>query len=71
MEAHFIDWDGSHLPSGLQRLPPGRYIVERVDETLEMTEEEDNGIRQALDDMAAGNRVSLEDALAKLRPPKE
>jgi len=35
--AILIEWDGTHLPEGLRQLPPGRYLVEYVEELDELT----------------------------------
>lgn len=58
--AHVVDWDGEHLPVEMRSLPPGRYLVERLDEALALTPEEEAGIREALASLDAGRGRSLE-----------
>lgn len=54
-----IHWNGKDLPEELRELPAGRYFVEAVDEVLELTEEEEEGIRRALASLYAGQRRTL------------
>jgi hypothetical protein len=67
VEALVIEWDGSEVPRELRELPPGRYLLEPLDDLLVLTPEEDAGIREAMDDLDAGNGIPLEDVLAELR----
>jgi hypothetical protein len=67
VEAVVIEWDGSEVPRELRELPPGRYLLEPLDELLLLTPEEDAGIQEAIEDLDAGNGIPLEDALAEIR----
>ena len=67
MRATIIEWDGTQLPEELRKLPPGRYVIEYVEELDELTPEEDAGIRAALDDLEAGHEISYEEAMRELR----
>lgn len=58
--AHVVDWDGEHVPTELRSLPPGRYLVERLDEAVALTPEEEEGIREAMSSLEAGRGRSLE-----------
>lgn len=49
-----LDWNGGDLPDELRQLPAGRYVVESVDDAPELTEDEEEGIRQALASLRAG-----------------
>ena len=49
-----LTWNGKDLPAELHELPAGRYLVEAVDESPTLTEEEDEGLRQALASLRAG-----------------
>jgi hypothetical protein len=60
--AHVVDWDGEHVPAELRSLPPGRYLVERLDEAVALTPEEEEGIREAMASLEAGHGRSLEAA---------
>lgn len=58
--AHVVDWDGEHVPAEMRSLPPGRYVVQPLDEAVTLTPEEEEGIRRALASIAAGRGRSLE-----------
>ena len=58
--AFVVDWDGEHLPDAMRSLPPGRYVVQPLDEAGALTPEEEEGIRRALASIEAGRRRSLE-----------
>lgn len=62
-----IEWNGTELPEALRSLPPGRYLIEPVDDEPVLTPEEDAGLREAMDDLDAGHGVSLQDALTHAR----
>jgi hypothetical protein len=55
-----LTWNGKDLPAELRGLPAGRYVVESVDAAPALTEEEDVGLRQALDSLRAGRGRSVE-----------
>jgi hypothetical protein len=55
-----LTWNGRDLPAELRELPAGRYVVEAVDDVPALTEEEDEGLRQALASLRAGNGRSNE-----------
>jgi hypothetical protein len=59
-----IDWNGTDLPKELRSLPAGKYVVERVDDSL--TSDEEEGLIQALDSLRAGKGVSHEEARERL-----
>jgi hypothetical protein len=52
-----LTWNGEALPeqvreqmpAELRDLPAGRYVIEPVDDALELTEEQEAGIRAALE----------------------
>jgi hypothetical protein len=58
--AHVVDWDGEHVPAEMRSLPPGRYLMEPLDEAVALTPEEDEGIRAAMASLEAGRGCSLE-----------
>jgi hypothetical protein len=55
-----MDWDGEHVPEEMRSLPPGRYLVQPLDEAVALTPEEEEGIRGALASVEAGRGRSLE-----------
>ncbi|HEX2574683.1 MAG TPA: hypothetical protein VH877_34365 [Polyangia bacterium] len=56
-----VDWNGKDVPGELRSLPPGRYFVESLDEVPALTPEEEEGLREALASLDAGEGLSLED----------
>lgn len=52
---HVVEWDGKTLPAGMRSLPPGRYVVEAVDETVALTAEEEAGLEEAIATVDAGD----------------
>ena len=59
-----IDWNGADLPAELRRLPAGKYVIQRADDTL--TPDEDDGLVAALDSLRAGRGVPHEVARDRL-----
>ncbi len=55
-----LTWNGTDLPEELRDLPAGRYVVEPADEVPHLTHDEEEGLRQALASMRAGNGRSVE-----------
>ncbi len=66
MAPTIIDWDGRKMPDQLRDLPPGRYLVEPLDE-VSLTPGEEAGIIAALDALDAGRGLSLADVVSQLR----
>jgi hypothetical protein len=56
-----VNWDGKNVPDEMRSLPPGRYVVEPLDEALSLTPDEEEGIRQAMVSLEAGEGRSLEE----------
>ncbi len=67
MHPQVIQWDGSHVPEELRRLPPGRYAIEPLDHPSPLTEQEETGILAALDALDAGSGTPLADAVREIR----
>jgi hypothetical protein len=69
-----LNWNGEALPDEvrelmpeeLQHLPPGRYVLEPIDEVPELTDEQEVGIQAALEPVRQGKGVSLEAAKARI-----
>jgi len=66
VQATVIDWDGTRLPDELRGLPPGRYLVAPLDDRDELTPEEDAAVRLGLDELAAGEVVSLDEVIHEI-----
>lgn len=56
-----VDWDGKNIPDEMRSLPPGRYLVEPIDEAVALTPEEEEGVRQAMASLEAGQGRSLDE----------
>lgn len=67
MDVKVITWDGRRVPDELHDLPPGRYAIASIDAPPALTEQEEVGIRQALDELDAGNGVPLADVVREIR----
>ena len=69
-----LNWNGEALPEDvreqmpeeLQHLPPGRYVLEPIDEIPELTEEQEAGIEAALESVRQGKGMSVGDAKARI-----
>ena len=61
-----VDWNGSDVPKELRELPAGRYVVEAVDEVAALTEEEDAGLREAMQSVARGEGLPADEARQRL-----
>jgi len=55
-----LTWNGKDLPEELRELPAGRYVVESVDEVPALTDDEEEGVRQALASLRAGKGRTIE-----------
>ncbi len=55
-----LNWNGKDLPQELRELPAGRYVVEPVSDVVDLTEEEQEGIHQALASLRAGRERTLD-----------
>ena len=62
-----IDWNGTDVPEALRNLPAGRYAMEPVDETFELSADEDEGLVNALQSLREGRGVPHDLARALLR----
>ncbi|MFQ5990404.1 MAG: hypothetical protein ACE5K9_10860 [Candidatus Methylomirabilales bacterium] len=67
MRPKVIDWDGSHIPEELRKLPPGRYAVEPLDHVPTLTPEEETGILAGLNQLDAGGGIPLADVVREIR----
>ena len=67
MKPTVIEWDGNRLPEELRDLPPGRYVLEPIDERPAVTPEEESGILAALDQLDAGRGVPILDVVREIR----
>lgn len=61
-----MDWDEENVPPVLESLPPGRYVVERLDEALARDAQEEEGVRQALASLEAGRGSTLREVQERL-----
>ncbi len=66
MAPTIIEWDGRQMPERLRGLPPGRYLIEPLDEAS-LTADQDAGIAAGLDALDAGHGISLADVVSQFR----
>ena len=55
-----LQWNGKDLPEELRELPPGRYVLEPADVVPTLTDDEEEGLRQALASLRAGKGRTAE-----------
>ena len=65
--SRIIEWDGQHLPDELHTLPPGRYLLEALDDGEPLTPDEETGIVAALTALDAGQGLSLSEVIREIR----
>lgn len=59
--ARVLHWNGKDIPDELAGLPAGRYMVEPVDDDApELSQQDEDGLRQALASLRAGKGRTLE-----------
>jgi hypothetical protein len=59
-----LNWNGKDVPEELRSLPAGQYAVEPVDEVPPpLTEEEEEGLREAIAEIQAGQGESPEEVI--------
>ncbi len=66
-----VDWNGKDIPEGLRSLPPGRYLIDQVEEAPGLTPDEEEGIREAIRSLEAGEGRSLEQVRSTLSAANE
>jgi hypothetical protein len=49
-----LNWNGKGIPDELRALPPGRYVIEVVDEAPELTDDEQEELETALASVRQG-----------------
>ncbi len=59
-----LNWNGRDVPEELRGLPAGRYVVQSLDEATELTEHEEQGLRQALSSLRSGDGLSIDEVRA-------
>ena len=62
-----FDWNGHDLPAELKKLPQGRYVVTAANDAPRLTAEEEAGIEKALQSIADGRVVSMQDVKARTK----
>jgi hypothetical protein len=64
--ARILTWNGKDVPEELQELPAGRYTVEPAEPELTLSEEEDEGLREALASLRSGKGRTLEQVRSRV-----
>jgi hypothetical protein len=63
--ARVVRWNGKDLPEELRELPAGTYVLEAVDAPA-LSEEDEEGLRQALASLQAGHGRTLDQVRATI-----
>jgi hypothetical protein len=69
-----LKWNGEALPEEvreqmpeeLQHLPPGRYVLEPIDDVPELTDDQEAGLEAAMESVRQGKGVTVEAAKARI-----
>ena len=69
-----LKWNGEALPEQvreqmpeeLQHLPPGRYVLEPIDDVPELTDDQEAGLEAAIESVRQGKGVTVEAAKARI-----
>ena len=61
-----LTWDGRETPEELRSLPPGRYVVERIDEVTELTDAEAAGLEAAIASLQDGRGIERDEVRRRL-----
>lgn len=61
-----IHWNGRDLPEQLRTLPAGDYAVQGAGELLQLSADEEEGLRAAMQSLDAGNGVAHEELRARV-----
>ena len=67
--AKVLDWNGHDLPGELAALPPGRYIIERLEPLADwkLSPEETEGLERAARSLDRGEGAPWSEVNARLR----
>lgn len=66
--ARVLHWNGKDLPAELRELPAGTYVVEAVDTTPTLTNDEEQGLAEALASLRAGEGRTLDQVRQTIDP---
>jgi hypothetical protein len=61
-----LKWNGKDVPEEIRKLPEGRYVIESLEATPSLTDEEEQGLEEALDAVERGEGVDLGTVRAEL-----
>jgi predicted transcriptional regulator len=61
-----VNWNGRDLPPELRELPAGRYVVEPIDLTRDLSPEEEAGLEAGIDEIERGETASADDVGASI-----
>jgi hypothetical protein len=64
--ARMLKWNGRDLPDELRGLPPGRYVLESVDSTPELTPEQEDDLAAAIGEADQGHGVDAAEARRRI-----
>jgi hypothetical protein len=62
-----VEWNGTDVPEAMKALPPGRYVLQPVDELVDLDPEEDGAIRDGLAQLERGEWADHDDVMERAR----
>ncbi len=62
-----LDWNGEDVPEALRELPPGRYVLQAVDDLMQLAPEDEGGTREGLEQLDGGEGLLRRDVLDQAR----
>ena len=64
-KAVVVDWNGEDLPEQLRELPVGRYVLAPVEDDIELSADEEEGLRAALSSTAQGRVLPHDEVMER------
>jgi hypothetical protein len=61
-----IHWNGRDVPEELRALPAGEYAIQGAEELLELSADEEEGLRAAMQSLDAGRAVAHEEVRTRV-----
>jgi hypothetical protein len=61
-----IHWNGKSLPREMKKVPPGKYILECLDDPPPLTKSQERGILKAMKQINEGRGIPIAHALRRI-----
>lgn len=62
-----VSWNGADIPEALKDLPPGRYVIQPVEDVIDLDDHEQKGLEHGVRQLDRGETVSHDDAMSRAR----